>query len=86
MTTNICALRAEVTTSGYNYCMTTQWDGSRLRHEREANEQSLGDVAHMLGVWPYTVMRWEANKAEPRPKHRSKLESWYPGLLVPVEG
>lgn len=56
-----------------------------MKREREANEQSLGDVAHALGVWPYTVMRWESNKAEPRARHRSKLESWYPALILPVE-
>lgn len=64
--------------------MTLPWDGKRLKDAREANDQSLGDVAHALGVWPYTVMRWESNKAEPRHKHRKKLESWYPVLVQQV--
>jgi len=63
--------------------MTTPWDGSRLKAVIEENHQSYCDVAHALGVWPYTVMRWAAGSSTPRPRYRKKLETIYPALTVP---
>lgn len=63
--------------------MVAVWDGTRLRKVREGNEQSLADVAQALGVWPFTVMRWESNRSEPRLKYRRKLEAIYPDLTLP---
>lgn len=80
VTTIYGPFNAKVATSGYNLIMESIWDGKRLREARESNEQSLCDVASNLGVWPYTVMRWEANKAIPRMKYWKKLAASYPTL------
>jgi transcriptional regulator with XRE-family HTH domain len=60
-----------------------KWDGEKLRQERKANNQSLGDLAHFLGVWPQTIIRWETGESEPRARFRKKLELAYPALLLP---
>jgi transcriptional regulator with XRE-family HTH domain len=63
--------------------MTIPWDGNRLKAVIEENQQSYCDVAHTLGVWPYTVMRWASGASTPRLRYRRKLEAIYPALTIP---